>query len=75
MDSSNLTIGVGLSSEEHGPQTIVEHARCAVDFGFMDIAVTDHYHPWIDEQGHSPFVWSVLGPLQSCETQTIVPLS
>ena len=21
----------------------------------------DHYHPWVDRQGHSPFVWSVLG--------------
>lgn len=67
MDATNLSIGIGLSSEEHGPATIVDHAREALDQGFDELAVTDHYHPWIDEQGHSPFVWAVLGALSQLD--------
>lgn len=67
MELTNLSIGIGLSAEEHGPTTLVEHARAAHDLGFDDFAVTDHYHPWIDEQGHSPFVWSVLGALSTLD--------
>jgi G6PDH family F420-dependent oxidoreductase len=33
--------------------------------GFTTAWVSDHYHPWIDEQGESPFVWSVLGGIAS----------
>ena len=25
--------------------------------------LSDHYHPWIAEQGQSPFVWSVIGSI------------
>ena len=67
MDQTTLTIGIGLSSEEHGPTTLVEHARAALELGFDDFAVTDHFHPWIDAQGHSPFVWSVLGALSQLD--------
>jgi coenzyme F420-dependent glucose-6-phosphate dehydrogenase len=53
--------GYALSSEEHGPLELVANARRAEDAGFSFALVSDHYHPWIDEQGHSPFVWSVIG--------------
>lgn len=59
----DLSIGVGLSGEEHGPKDLLAFGQTAADHGFTDVAVTDHYHPWIDEQGHSPFVWPVLGAL------------
>jgi G6PDH family F420-dependent oxidoreductase len=29
--------------------------------GFSFALISDHYHPWVSAQGHSPFVWSVLG--------------
>jgi len=54
-------IGFSLSSEEHGPRQLVRYASMAVDHGFNDIWVSDHFHPWIDKQGQSPLVWSVLG--------------
>lgn len=54
-------IGICLSSEEHGPQALVRFAQMVESFGFRDVVVSDHYHPWIDEQGESPFVWSVIG--------------
>jgi G6PDH family F420-dependent oxidoreductase len=50
-----------LSSEEHGPRTLVDNARQAEEAGFDFVSISDHFHPWVGAQGHSPFVWSVLG--------------
>ena len=55
------TWGYTLSSEEHRPADLVRHAGLAEQAGFDFLSISDHFHPWIDEQGHSPFVWSVLG--------------
>jgi coenzyme F420-dependent glucose-6-phosphate dehydrogenase len=56
-----VELGYTLSSEEHPPNRLVEIARLAEDAGFGFAVVSDHYHPWIDRQGQSPFVWSVIG--------------
>jgi coenzyme F420-dependent glucose-6-phosphate dehydrogenase len=56
-----LEIGYALSSEEHSPNDLVNYARLAEDAGFTFALISDHFHPWIDRQGHSPFVWSVIG--------------
>jgi coenzyme F420-dependent glucose-6-phosphate dehydrogenase len=55
------TFGYTLSSEEHSPRDLVRAARRAEDSGFQFASISDHYHPWVSAQGHSPFVWSVLG--------------
>jgi G6PDH family F420-dependent oxidoreductase len=55
--------GLTLSSEEHSPVKLVEIAVAGEEAGFDFVSISDHYHPWIGEQGHSPFVWSVLGAL------------
>jgi len=54
-------IGYALSSEEHSPSDRVRHAKAAEEAGFSFALVSDHYHPWVDRQGHSPFVWSTIG--------------
>jgi G6PDH family F420-dependent oxidoreductase len=56
-----VKIGYTLSSEDHSPRQLVEQAKRAQAAGFHGLWISDHYHPWIDEQGHSPFVWSVIG--------------
>jgi G6PDH family F420-dependent oxidoreductase len=53
--------GYWLSSEEHTPLDLVRDAKRAEELGFSFAMISDHFHPWIDAQGHSPFVWSVLG--------------
>ncbi len=53
--------GYAISSEEHLPNDIVRNARLAEEAGFTFALISDHYHPWVDEQGQSPFVWSVIG--------------
>jgi len=54
-------LGYSLSSEEHGPRDLVGFAKAAEDAGFTFALISDHYHPWADAQGNSPFVWSVIG--------------
>ena len=54
-------LGYALSAEEHPPADLVAYARRAEECGFGFALISDHYHPWIDRQGHSPFVWTVLG--------------
>ena len=56
-----IELGYALSSEEHDPSSLVENARAAEEAGFTFALISDHFHPWIDRQGHSPFVWSVIG--------------
>ena len=56
-----IDIGYTLSSEEFGPNQLIEHAVLAEEAGFSFALISDHYHPWIDQQGHSPFVWGVIG--------------
>jgi G6PDH family F420-dependent oxidoreductase len=56
-----LRLGYKLSSEEHGPNDLVRFARLAEDSGFSFALISDHYHPWTDRQGQSPFVWTVIG--------------
>jgi G6PDH family F420-dependent oxidoreductase len=53
--------GLALSSEEHGPNELVGFARQAEDAGLEFAMVSDHFHPWTDAQGQSPFVWAVIG--------------
>lgn len=54
-------IGYKLCSEEHNPQEIIKYAQRAEEAGFSFGMISDHFHPWIDRQGQSPFVWSVIG--------------
>ena len=56
-------LGYALSSEEHTPLDLVRNARAAEEAGFGFALISDHYNPWVDAQGHSPFVWSVVGAI------------
>ena len=56
-----MDVGCFLSSEEFGPRELVEQAKHAEQAGFHALWISDHYHPWNDQQGHSGFVWSTIG--------------
>jgi G6PDH family F420-dependent oxidoreductase len=58
-----MRIGYFLSSEECSPSELLLQARLAEESGFDGLWISDHLHPWNDEQGHSPFVWSMLGAI------------
>jgi G6PDH family F420-dependent oxidoreductase len=58
-----MKIGYFLSCEEWSPRELVGQAVKAQQAGFEDLWISDHFHPWNDQQGHSPFVWSVIGAI------------
>src|SRR5512145_2453450 len=60
-----MELGYALSSEEHRPLDLVRYARRAEESGFPFALLSDHFHPWIDRQGQSPFVWTVIGGIAS----------
>src|SRR3954447_22028373 len=65
-----VELGYAISSEEHEPSALVENARAAEEAGFSFALISDHFHPWIDKQGHSAFVWSVIGAIAR-ETESL----
>ncbi len=61
-------IGYALSSEEHAPRDLVRHAQRAEEVGFQFALISDHFHPWVSQQSHSPFVWAVIGGIAQATT-------
>src|SRR3954468_7768495 len=62
-----MRFGYFLSCEEYSPAQLVEQAVAAEQAGFEGLWISDHYLPWNDEQGQSPFVWGMIGALsQAC---------
>lgn len=56
-------LGYTLSSEEFNAPSLVAQAERAEQAGFAFASISDHFHPWVDEQGESPFVWGTLGAI------------
>jgi G6PDH family F420-dependent oxidoreductase len=56
-------LGYTLSSEENDSAALVAQATRAEQAGFSFASISDHFHPWTDRQGQSPFVWGVLGAI------------
>ncbi|MBA2934923.1 TIGR03557 family F420-dependent LLM class oxidoreductase [Sphingomonas sp. CGMCC 1.13654] len=56
-----VQFGYKLMTEEHGPAALIENAQRAEAAGFDFVSISDHFHPWLEAQGHAPFAWSVLG--------------
>ncbi len=63
-----MRIGYFLSTEEYTPAELVAQARTAEEAGFQGLWISDHFHPWNNEQGNSPHVWSLIGAIsQVCD--------
>jgi G6PDH family F420-dependent oxidoreductase len=58
-----MEIGYKLALEAYGPGELVRQAVAAERAGFDFVEISDHFHPWLDDQGHSAFAWSVLGAI------------
>jgi G6PDH family F420-dependent oxidoreductase len=53
--------GYTMMCEQSAPDTLVTDIRRAEAAGFDFSQISDHFQPWLTEQGHSPYAWSVLG--------------
>lgn len=61
--NSGIQFGYKLMTETTGPRELVRNAKLAEDAGFDFVGLSDHYLPWLESHGHSPFAWSVLGAI------------
>ncbi len=72
----SLSIGCTLMCEQSPPTSLVTYARKAEEVGFPFAVMSDHFNPWLDEQGHSPNAWVTLGAVaqatQALELMTYV---
>lgn len=64
-----MRFGYTLLTEQSGPRDLVRHAGAAEDAGFDFEVISDHYSPWLPEQGHAPYAWSVLGAVAQATRQ------
>jgi G6PDH family F420-dependent oxidoreductase len=64
-------IGAFLSSEESSPRALVSQAKLAEEAGMRSVFISYHFHPWIDRQGESPFVWSVIGAISASTSHKV----
>ena len=67
-----LMLGYKLSSEEFSPNDLVRYGAMAEQSGFEFALISDHFHPWTDAQGQSPFVWSVIGALAHATRRLVI---
>ena len=72
MAGVQLQLGYKLTSEEFSAPELVRQARAAEEHGFSFALISDHYHPWTNRQGQSPFVWGVIGGIASTTSKLIV---
>ncbi|MBA3653161.1 MAG: TIGR03557 family F420-dependent LLM class oxidoreductase [Actinobacteria bacterium] len=69
IEGHSIELGYWLSSEEHRPHELVEHALSAEANGFRTAMISDHFHPWTRQQGQASFVWSVLGAIANATSE------
>ena len=52
-----VELGYTMMCEQAGPRELVGDVVAAEEAGFDFAVISDHYFPWLDEQGHSPYAW------------------
>jgi len=65
-------LGYSLSSEEFSPTELIRYAKQAEDTGFTFSLISDHYHPWSNDQPHSGFVWSAIGGISQTTSKLML---
>lgn len=63
VDPKQIELGYSVMSEEHLPNHLAKYAQLAEKAGFSFATISNHYHPWLDIEGQSPFVWTTLGAI------------
>ena len=56
-----MRLGYTMLCEQTAPKQLVSDLVRAEETGFDFSVISDHYFPWLEDQGHSPYAWSVLG--------------
>jgi G6PDH family F420-dependent oxidoreductase len=56
-------IGYAAMCEQFHPSDLIRWSKQAEEAGFGGVMVSDHFHPWVPSQGHSPFAWALMGAI------------
>jgi TAT-translocated FGD2 family F420-dependent dehydrogenase len=56
-------VGYVASHEQFAPSDLIEYAIAAEKAGFDALWVSDHFHPWQDNQGHGAHAWITLAAM------------
>ena len=56
-------LGYAAMFEQFHPTELLEYSKLAEENGFTSVMASDHFHPWVPQQGQSGFVWAWLGAL------------
>jgi G6PDH family F420-dependent oxidoreductase len=64
-----VQIGYKVATEAFDPKQVVEQTKLAERAGFDFVELSDHYHPWLESQGHSGFTWSMLGSMAAATSR------
>jgi G6PDH family F420-dependent oxidoreductase len=67
-----VAIGYTMMCEQRSPKDLVDDLVFAEQAGFDFSVISDHYHPWLEVQAHSPYAWAVLGA--AAQATTRIPL-
>ena len=66
--------GYTLMTEQSGPKQIVQYGIKAEEVGFDFAVSSDHYSPWLTEQGHAGYAWTMLGAIAHNALARVNPL-
>jgi G6PDH family F420-dependent oxidoreductase len=53
--------GYTMMTEQSAPDQLIKDIQRAEQAGFDFSVISDHFQPWLDEQGHAGYAWSILG--------------
>lgn len=56
-----VKIGYTMMCEQRGPKELLADLVRAEQAGLDFSVISDHFHPWVEAQGHSGYAWSILG--------------
>jgi G6PDH family F420-dependent oxidoreductase len=58
-----MEIGYKLATEGFAPKELIRQAVAAEQAGFDFVEMSDHFHPWVEAQGHGAFTWNLLSAI------------
>ncbi|HEY2005521.1 MAG TPA: TIGR03557 family F420-dependent LLM class oxidoreductase [Solirubrobacteraceae bacterium] len=53
--------GYTMMTEQSPPDQLIRDIQLAEQAGFDFSVTSDHFQPWLEEQGHAGYAWSILG--------------
>jgi coenzyme F420-dependent glucose-6-phosphate dehydrogenase len=70
-----LRFGYKASSEQFGPNELIEFSVLAEEMGFDSVFLSDHFQPWMHDGGHAPAALPWLGAVGARTSRVLLGTS